>query len=282
MELRQIGVVHSDVRSTKEMPTRGAPAQVEVFPEYAPGLLGIETNSHIVIVGWMDLADRQTLRLDRTGPDNLPIARGVFAVRSPSRPNPIGISPTRLLKVDGSVLHVERLDMVDGTPVIDIKGYSFGWDSIFGAKSFWDRVPPSERNNRVLSSIVLTLAENFHGRVCPGLVLGTRMVFHAMATWNLSYHDPELRFRVGDDGCVADAIQGATGATFGNGRLRYSPGNTFRAVWRDRELTFVVLPSPSEDIERLLTEEVEALFIVREGALSSERNERQPGYRCEG
>jgi len=101
-------------------------AVIEIAPAYADGLLGIEGFSHIVVCFWFDRNDapdaRAVLqthpRADRRNP-----LTGVFATHSPRRPNLIGISLCRLLAVEGRRLKVDRIDALDGTPVLDLKCY---------------------------------------------------------------------------------------------------------------------------------------------------------------
>jgi tRNA-Thr(GGU) m(6)t(6)A37 methyltransferase TsaA len=97
---------------------------VEVHPDYATGLADIDGFERIWLISW----------LDRSGPPNLTVIpylddtpRGLFSTRAPSRPNPIGISPVRLLGRTNNVLHVADLDLLDGTPILDIKPYA-KWD----------------------------------------------------------------------------------------------------------------------------------------------------------
>ncbi len=263
MLVRPIGVVRSAMTSTKNMPAEGAPAIVEVFPEYAAGLLSVESNSHVVVVTWLHKADRRTLQLDRVGPDNLPYHKGVFSLRSPSRPNPIGISSARLVEVEGRHLHLERLDTIDGTPVIDIKGYSLGWDAVFSARGFWDMLPASRRDPRLLFDLIRAQAVNFHGESCPGLLVGARMVYDVVSRWDLAPRDPALKFELGANGCVVDAIQGATGATFGNGRLTYLGGASFKALLGEKSIAYT--PKNLENISASEALEAEAADLFEIG-----------------
>ena len=107
---------------------KGTTGTVEVLPEFCAGLEDIEGFSHIILVYHFHLSAKHSLKarpfLDEK-------ARGVFAMRGPSRPNAIGISAVRLVKVEGCVLHIEDVDIVDGTPLLDIKPYvpDFDWRS---------------------------------------------------------------------------------------------------------------------------------------------------------
>ena len=96
---------------------------IHVFPEFEDALDGVEDLEHLTILYWMHRfgpEDRRRLRVHPRGDRSQP-RKGVFALRSPLRPNPIGVTTARLLRRDGLDLYVEGLDAVDGSPVIDIK-----------------------------------------------------------------------------------------------------------------------------------------------------------------
>jgi tRNA-Thr(GGU) m(6)t(6)A37 methyltransferase TsaA len=140
MELTPIGVVHSPFTSQPGTPIQPALAgpdaigTVEVHEPFAEGLADLEGFERVWLIYWCHQAGpvRMTVipYLD-TQP------RGLFATRAPSRPNPIGISPVRLLKREGRILHVADLDVLDGTPVLDIKPYSKRFDHFDVARNGW-------------------------------------------------------------------------------------------------------------------------------------------------
>lgn len=122
---RPIGYVSSPYKDTSQVPKGlGAQHQAEgvlkILPEYEAGLTDIEGLSHLFIIWEFDRA--QGFDLVGTPPcDNRP--HGVFATRSPRRPNPIGLTVVELVRRDGADLHVRGVDMLDGTPILDIKPY---------------------------------------------------------------------------------------------------------------------------------------------------------------
>jgi len=121
MDLVPIGKVHSPLKSTGTR--ERVKARIEIFPEYADGLKGIEAYEELLVLYWMDRLEekgRDVLIVYPKGDKTRP-RRGVFSTRSPHRPNPLGITRVRLVKREGNILTVEGLDAVDGTPVIDIK-----------------------------------------------------------------------------------------------------------------------------------------------------------------
>jgi tRNA-Thr(GGU) m(6)t(6)A37 methyltransferase TsaA len=102
-------------------------AVIEVDPRYAAGLEGIERFSHLVVLYWMDAAERDLVGLQ---PRHLDAPRGVFALRSPARPNPVSLSVVELIRVEGTRLMIRGIDCRDGTPLVDIKPYFATTDSV--------------------------------------------------------------------------------------------------------------------------------------------------------
>ncbi len=147
IKLKAIGVIHSPFKKMEGMPiqpTRSdAIGTVEVFKEFAQGLKDIEGFSHIILLYPFNKSKNYNL-LAKPFLDNR--LRGIFATRAPARPNPIGLSVVKLLKVDDNNLIVEGIDVLDKTPLIDIKPYvpmfepkqediKIGWLSKVGEKN---------------------------------------------------------------------------------------------------------------------------------------------------
>jgi tRNA (adenine37-N6)-methyltransferase len=120
-----IGYVRSSYKNTREVPKglgakHEAEGSLEILPEFEPGLADIEGFSHLIVIWVFDRSEG--FQLVGTPPsDNRP--HGVFATRSPLRPNPIGLTVVELLGREGPVLRVRGVDMLDGTPILDIKPY---------------------------------------------------------------------------------------------------------------------------------------------------------------
>ncbi len=123
--LHPIGVVHSPYRTKDDVPRglgakHAAPGAIEIFPEFAAGLADIDGFSHLYVLWIFDRAgDYELLGANPT--DGL--VHGVFATRSPRRPNPLALSVLELLGRDGATLSVRGVDMLDGSPVVDLKPY---------------------------------------------------------------------------------------------------------------------------------------------------------------
>lgn len=122
--LHPIGFVSSQLKDRRDAPRqgyRGAPAAtITMQSDFVEALSGLRTGDEIVLITWLHQADRSTLQVHPQGDDNNPLT-GVFATRSPDRPNPIGLHRARILSLAGNTLEVEPLEAIDGTPVLDIK-----------------------------------------------------------------------------------------------------------------------------------------------------------------
>ena len=123
MELKSIGIIHSPHQRAAGAPAQvafagGSVGTVEIFPEYSGGVKDLAGFERIWLIYWFDRA--VPARLEVTPYlDTEP--RGIFATRAPCRPNPLGFSPVRLIGVEGHLLRVADIDILDGTPLIDIK-----------------------------------------------------------------------------------------------------------------------------------------------------------------
>ncbi len=125
IKYKPIGIIHSPFKVPKGTPiqataAKGAVGTVELFPEYVKGLDDLEAFSHIILIYHFHLVKTSLLKV-KPYMDKKP--RGVFATRAPSRPNPIGISIVRLIGIDKNIIHIEDVDILDGTPLLDIKPY---------------------------------------------------------------------------------------------------------------------------------------------------------------
>lgn len=124
-EVVPIGRVHSDLQQRAGAPRQaweGAPeARLEIRPEFLECLDGLQAGQDIWILTWLHEGRRETLKVRPRGDMRNPIT-GVFATRSPDRPNPIGLHRTRIVSIEATGwIHVEALEAIDGTPLIDIK-----------------------------------------------------------------------------------------------------------------------------------------------------------------
>ena len=134
-----IGLICSPFKDLEGMPIQSAskasgPGRVEVFPEYQDGLKDLDGFSHIILLYHMHATREYSLTVTPfldTSP------RGIFATRAPARPNPIGLSIVKLIRIEDGVLYVDDLDVLDGTPLLDLKPYVPEFDHRPDARIGW-------------------------------------------------------------------------------------------------------------------------------------------------
>jgi tRNA (adenine37-N6)-methyltransferase len=146
IEFKSIGAIHSPYSELAGMPIQPAGAigvrgQVEVLPEYVDGLQDLDGFSHIILLYEFHRSSGFDLKVVPFL-DSSP--RGVFATRAPRRPNPLGMSIVRLERIDGAVIHVLDIDVLDGTPLLDIKPYVPHFDSQGEVRIGWLEKQSSE------------------------------------------------------------------------------------------------------------------------------------------
>jgi tRNA-Thr(GGU) m(6)t(6)A37 methyltransferase TsaA len=119
-----VGIIRSPLTQLNEAPmqgSEGAPdAWIEIVPEVTAVLDGLVVGQDIIVITWLHQADRTVLKVHPRDDQNLPLT-GVFATRSPDRPNPLGLHPVTILAIAESKLKVGPLEAIDGTPIVDIK-----------------------------------------------------------------------------------------------------------------------------------------------------------------
>jgi tRNA-Thr(GGU) m(6)t(6)A37 methyltransferase TsaA len=139
IEYHPIGIIHSPFTELSGMPIQpagaaGVEGTVEVFPKYNDGLKDLEGFSHIIMLYHFHRSKGFKLHVVPFM-DSTP--RGVFATRAPKRPNPIGLSVIKLQKIQGNILYVENLDILDETPLLDIKPYVPAFDEETEVRTGW-------------------------------------------------------------------------------------------------------------------------------------------------
>jgi tRNA-Thr(GGU) m(6)t(6)A37 methyltransferase TsaA len=149
-----IGIIHSEHQEEDKTPiqplfTKGCRGYAELFPEFADGLLDMQDFSHIYLIYHFHKAQQVKMSVKPYLQD---VDHGIFATRAPFRPNPIGLSVVELLNIEGCILHFEGADMIDGTPLLDIKPYVSRFDMRKVKKNGWqdevDQKIASKRGRR--------------------------------------------------------------------------------------------------------------------------------------
>ncbi len=139
IELEPIGVIHTPYTDPKGMPIQppggaGVQGKVEVFSEYQDGLRDLDGFSHLVLLYYFHRSEGYRLRVT---PFMDTVERGLFATRAPRRPNAIGLSVVKLNGIEANILHIENLDILNGTPLLDIKPYVPEFDRMPEIRTGW-------------------------------------------------------------------------------------------------------------------------------------------------
>lgn len=139
IEYKPVGVIHSPFKETENMPIQSSAAEtisgrIDLFPEFVPGLKDLDGFSHLILLYHFHLVEKTRLTV-------VPFLdteeHGVFATRAPVRPNPVGLSIVRLIRVFEGSLEIRGVDIVDGTPLLDIKPYLPQFDHRDVEKTGW-------------------------------------------------------------------------------------------------------------------------------------------------
>ena len=139
IQLNPIGIIRTPFKETQGMPiqpagARGVEGTLDVLPELAEGLKDLDGFSHIIIIYHFHQSQGYQLKVT---PFLDTEERGVFATRAPKRPNPIGLSVVELIKVEKNKVHVKNIDVLDGTPLLDIKPYVPKFDTPEFSRTGW-------------------------------------------------------------------------------------------------------------------------------------------------
>ena len=139
LSYRPIGIVHSPFKWREGTPIQpsgatGVRATVEILPEYVRGLQDLEGFSHIILLYHFHLSKTYKLKVKPFLDD---VERGVFATRAPARPNPIGISVVRLLRIQNATIYIQDIDIIDRTPLLDIKPFVPDFDTRKAVRIGW-------------------------------------------------------------------------------------------------------------------------------------------------
>ncbi|NMA11412.1 MAG: tRNA (N6-threonylcarbamoyladenosine(37)-N6)-methyltransferase TrmO, partial [Methanomicrobiales archaeon] len=176
------------------------------------------------------------------------------------RPNPLSVSVVRLRGVrEGRILELENVDVIDGTPVIDIKPYQTGWDCVFSATGHdrtekIEKMGPDDYREGLIREAV-----NYHGELCPGAAVAVRIAEAATRILRRDLRHPQVVVTIGADPCIADALIGITGASPGNRRLGRSGGDRYVLSCSGKEAVFLLRDVP-ESVDAILAADEASLF----------------------
>jgi len=136
---KPIGIIHTPFNDIEGMPIQptgatGVEGIIEIFSEFADGLKDLDGFSHIILIYHLHLSGDFKLLVKPFMDDEI---HGIFATRAPKRPNPIGFSVVKLNKIEGNIINIENIDVLNGTPLLDIKPYVFDFDSVSDSRKGW-------------------------------------------------------------------------------------------------------------------------------------------------
>lgn len=212
---------------------------VELDPNLAEAMVGIEVGDDMYVITVFDRADATTLQ----GSAGTPQVQGAFSIRSSCRPNRIGMTLARVTAISGLTISFEWLDFADGTPIIDLKRYNWRWECIPGTRRLDRRHFENQISRDELVQVLARPARNFHGEECEWVPRVGELAAELVQECDVWWGDPTLIVTVSGDDHLSECVQGLTGATAGNGRLRRTSSRftsvslagplQIKAVWSD-------------------------------------------------
>lgn len=256
--IEPIGIVHNDFLKPDHVRVEVSQATIEIFPQYRDALLRLGEHSHIWVMGWFHQARRDILRVIPRINEELG-EYGVFGLRAFSRPNPIGLTPVKLVAIEDNILTVDGLDFIDGTPVVDIKPY-YEQDIIFSPDTPY--IKP--RESRMVEQMLFKAALNHHQEECEQLILAVKMCVAAEEIFG-QLTAPELKVHVEGSSCLADAIQGICKARLANPERFSFVENSMKAEcrWENRQRRAAIGLNPAAGLCGIKVQPYQSLFDIK-------------------
>jgi len=229
-QLKPVGVVRNQIKHPDDVQRlKHSESVVDVFDDYSTGLFMTETFDYLDILFNFHLSQITSAADDWMVTTRSGEKKGVFASRSPLRPNLIGVTTVKVIERNGNRLKVSGLDAVDGTPVLDIKACDTSVFEDVEMKKYHTTVMKNNPRVSIRKSIIaedteklLLEAGKMHGHYCPGLAMGVMAATRAMQELDAESDGLEdLLAIVETNNCLADGVQFVTGCSFGNNSLIY-------------------------------------------------------------
>lgn len=237
INIEPIGVVRNDVKTAiRPSDIKEQMSIIEIDEKYIEGLKDVEKLEFIDVVFYFHLNSDAELIVNTPKFQN----RGVFATRAPSRPNHIGVTTAKLLKVESNRLYVTRLDAIDGTPVLDLKCADTSileCDEVHN--SILAKNPRIDIDRAIMSTnreSLLYKVGQMHGHICPGIAMGVLCGAEIMKMIQERGHDPyDYCMTAQQPNCVLDGIMFVTGFTPGKRKLSLVPGDNMSYRFANQE-----------------------------------------------
>ena len=243
--LNPVGIVKSPITDSHSMPLTGSEARIEIFPQFSAALERIEEYSHLWILTWFHQAARDATTVVPMKVNPLSHKYGVFAIRSPVRPNPIALTLVKLERVQGNTIYVTGLDAIDKSPILDIKPY-YENDVVFSPRTPY--IAPLKPD--LLKESLLKQAITHHGEICSDLLIAVRMAL--IANSQLEYiKSLKVKVKVSGTPCLADTLQGLCRARLANpSRFAFSPSTELKqSIWTNGEKRLTIVGLRELDTE---------------------------------
>ncbi len=235
-QLKPVGVVRNKIKHPDDVRTlKHSESVVEVYEDYTSGLHLTESYDYLDILFNFHLSQITSAAGDWMVTTRSGEKKGVFASRSPLRPNLIGVTTVKVIERNGNRLKVTGLDAVDGTPVLDIKACDTSFFEDLEMEKYHATVMKNNPRVTIRKQIMagdtgklLIEAGKMHGHFCPGLAMGVMATTHGMQVLDAESDGLEdLLAIVETNNCLADGVQLVTGCSFGNNSLIfYDVGKT--------------------------------------------------------
>lgn len=233
INLNPIGFVESPIKELSQMPILGVTSKIIIKEEFKDGLLNIQKNSHLWIISWFHLSNRDSLILKPKRIDPNSDDFGVFSLRAPVRPNPIALTLVKLISVEKNTLTVSGLDAINGTPVLDIKPYSEK-DSIFSPETPYIRPADFEERKKLFKQIAI----NFNEKDCEDLEAAVEIALYAEEKLGILSNE-NIEVQVKGSQCFANSLQALTRAKIGDiKRFTFEESKNFIVTWKKEEMCF--------------------------------------------
>ena len=258
-KIKPVGIVKNSFNEPKDYrEIKEKLSTIEIYEEYKDALLGIEENDYLDIIFYFHKSDEKLQSDTKTYPG---VLRGVFASRSPKRPNLIGVSTVKLIERKGNMLTVQGFDAINGSPVLDIKNcdtsmFAHEYDNNPVHQNKLKTAPRIDIRNEIHSNrseSLMIKAAQMHGHYCPGLAMGVMAATHAMNKLEAESDGMEDLLAITEtNNCFSDGVQFVTGCTFGNNALIFKDlGKTaFTLTKRDGEGIRIFSKPESQEIIR--------------------------------
>ncbi len=215
LTFRVLGHVRCAAKMVADVPSEGLPGTLVLAPDLAPALEGLHPGAYIYVIVEFDKADPRVL----TASPGTPYQLGAFALRGSDRPNRIGMTLTRIVRIQGTEIDVSWIDFSDGSPILDIKKYNPRWEVAFCAPRDDRRHIERQIAYEALAIVLARPMECFAGTGVPEIKPLAQAAARLVQEHNVFLGDPGLRAHVEGAPKLVDCVQGLLGASLGNGRL---------------------------------------------------------------